>query len=156
MHTEAIELTNNQSKVMLQCVDRLENVLQNESPERLLWDEQLQAVKSKKNMRWHPAVISWCIAIQSKSSSAYKVLREAEFLKLPHESTLKRYTNYVDATVNIQHDILETTIDEINLSRPHNANATLILDEMKIKSGLVYSASSRQLIGFTDVGEIHM
>lgn len=97
MHTEAIELTNNQSKVMLQCVDRLENVLQNESPERLLWDEQLQAVKSKKNMRWHPAVISWCIAIQSKSSSAYKVLREAEFLKLPHESTLKRYTNYVDA-----------------------------------------------------------
>lgn len=60
------------------------------------------------------------------------------------------------STVNIQHDILETTIKEINLSRPHNANATLILDEMKIKSGLVYSASSRQLIGFTDVGEIHM
>lgn len=60
------------------------------------------------------------------------------------------------STVNIQHDILETTIKEINLSRPHNANATLILDEMKIKSGVVYSASSRQLIGFTDVGEIHM
>lgn len=62
----------------------------------------------------------------------------------------------MDATVNIQHDILETTINEINLSRHHNANATLILDEMKIKSGVVYSASSRQLIGFTDVGEIHM
>lgn len=52
------------------------------------------------------------------------------------------------STVNIQHDILETTIKEINLSRPHNANATLILDEMKIKCGLVYSASSGQLIGF--------
>ena len=153
--SEGVTLTETQSEIMLQCVNDLEGMLQEDTPEKLLWEEQLKAIKSNKNMRWHPAIIRWCIAIQSKSSSAYRVLREAGFLRLPHESTLKKYTHYTDAAVGIQYDVLETMINEIDFGKPHNANVTLILDEMKIKSGLVFSSSSGELIGFTDVGEVN-
>ena len=80
-------------------------------------------------MRWHPAVIRWCIAIQSKSASAYNGLREAGFLLLPHESTSKQYTNYADAVVGIQYDVLETMNNDIDCSKPQNVNISLILDK---------------------------
>ena len=77
MHAEAIELTDNQSKVMLQCVDGLENVLPNESFERRLWDEQLKAVKSEKKhemassshamVNCHPIEIFICIQSLERS-----------------------------------------------------------------------------------------
>ena len=39
---------------MLQCVHNLEQVLDKGIPERLLRDEQIEALKHKKNKRWHP------------------------------------------------------------------------------------------------------
>ena len=155
INAEGIMLTEKQTEVVLQCVDSLEGELKEDIPERLLWEEQLKAVKTKTNMRWHPAIIRWCIAIQSKSASAYRVLCEAGFIKLPHESTLRKYTQYTDAKVGIQHDALETLLGQINQAQPQNANITIILDEMKVKSGLVYFSVSGPLIGFTDVGELN-
>lgn len=54
MLTEAIELSDSQSEVMLRCVHNLEQVWDKDTPEQLLWDEQMKAIKHKKHMRWHP------------------------------------------------------------------------------------------------------
>ncbi len=40
-----------------------------DSPARLLRQEHEEALLKGKRMRWHPAVVRFCIALQSKSSA---------------------------------------------------------------------------------------
>ena len=155
MANKSVTVSDKQATILMKEVESLGSMLADNTAEKLLWEEQMKAVKSRKNMRWHPSIIRCCIAIQSKSASAYRVLREAGFIRLPHESTLKKYTQYTDAKVGIQHDALETLLGQIDQTKPQNTKITLILDEMKVKSGLVYSSASGQLIDFTDVGELN-
>ena len=44
---------------------------------KLLWEQQ---------MCWHPAIIRWCIALQSKASAGYNLLRQSGFMKLTHQA----------------------------------------------------------------------
>ena len=55
------------------------------------------------------------------------------------------------------YDIINKFIDDFKLSilSEHEKNVSLLLDEMKIKSGLVFSRSKRRLVGFTDLGDIN-
>lgn len=45
----------------------------------LFWEQQLQALQAKdcRQVRWHPALIKWCLHLKYKSSSAYHALRSS-------------------------------------------------------------------------------
>ena len=53
----------------------------------IFWKQQVKAssVKSSKGMRWHPAMIRWCLYLLHKSSGCYKTLRATGVLHLPSE-----------------------------------------------------------------------
>ena len=55
------------------------------------------------------------------------------------------------------YDVIKKFIDDIKLSTlsEHDKNVSLLLDEMKMKSGLVFSQSTRRLVGFTDLGDVN-
>lgn len=105
-------------QIILEHEDSL-NCLPDSSPQKLLWTQQLKYVKKtdKRQMRWHPTIIKWCIAIHSKSSKAYDLMRKLGFLNLPHESTLRDYTHFTTATSGWNLKIVDRIKDDIRFEK---------------------------------------
>lgn len=80
-----------------------------------------------------------------------------KFIVLPHVNTLKKYTNFVNPSSGFNKEIIERLIIDSNLANlePWQKNVSIIFDEMKVKSDLVYSRATGKLIGFTDMGDIN-
>lgn len=69
---------------------------------KLFWQEQLKYLHTehKGQLRYHPAVIKYCLSIAAKSASAYEQLRVdskdgSGVLILPSQRTLRSYKNYI-------------------------------------------------------------
>ena len=55
--------------------------------EQLFW-QQAEALKSgKRQVRWYPMMIKWCLNLKLMSSSAYSALHTSGALTLPSERT---------------------------------------------------------------------
>ena len=125
---------------------------------KMLWDEQKKwyNVQKKSSMRWHPAIIRWCIALHAKSPRAYRQIRGSKFLALPHESTLRAYTSVSQAQPGIQYDNLTRIMNETDFDsmESYKKNVCLVFDEVKIKEGLVYDTQTGKLIGFVEGDDI--
>ena len=163
MESEAVDVDAVHSNELVDIFEEnssaMESLLPQDSPQRLLWEEQRKylGLKDARQMRWHPTIIKWCIALHEKSPAAYKALRSSSFIKLPHQNTLFKHTHFTDARSGINPDILRSISQEADLD--HNPefykNVSLIFDEMKIKNGLVYSQRSGKICGFTEMGDLN-
>ncbi|XP_071499561.1 uncharacterized protein [Diadema antillarum] len=144
-------------KVVEQASEEIEKLLEKDSPQQVLWQEQMKVLKlpDRKQVRWHPTIIRWAIAIHSKSPAAYKLIKDSGFMILPAIGTLHRYTHFADAKTGVHCDIIQQMLEEVSLEKDWQRNVTLVCDEMKVKSGLAYSTSTGQLLGFVDVGDIN-
>jgi hypothetical protein len=138
------------------CGEEMEEVLGKDPLAHLLWQQQKEALLKGKQVRWHPAVIRWCVAIQSKSSAAYKLIRQSGFMRLPHHSTLHSYTHFTDPTTGFNLNMLHRIVADYKIGdrAEFESNVCLLFDEMKIKAGLVFSMKSGRVVGFTDVGSV--
>ena len=126
---------------------------------RLFWDEQLKAssVKDPRLVRWHPVLIKWCLNLKLLSGSAYHALRTSGFVKLPSDRTLRDYLHYFSNKPGFQEEVHQQLFEEAKLSAlpSERRYVSLILDEMKIKEGLVYNKYTGHIIGFTHLGDIN-
>ena len=126
---------------------------------KLFWDEQLKAATAgdSRQVRWHPLLIKWCLNLKLLSSSTYHALRSTGFIKLPSERTLFDYTHYYTNKVGFQDDVNQQLVEEINkLLLPDSRKfVALLIDEMKIKEGLVYNKHTGEIVGFTSLGDIN-
>ena len=95
--------------------------------------------KNPRQMRWHPVLIKWCIHLKLLSSASYHALRTSGFIALP--STLRDYTNYFSSKPGFQVEVLQQLLKEVeSLSLPDSRKYVgIIIDEMKIKEGIVYN-----------------
>ena len=146
------------SKVMEQEKESLEKEFPRNSPQRLLWDEQVKANQRKsKGMRWHPAILRLCIALHAKSASAYMLLRESGFLSLPHQKTLYQYTHFTNNLPGFNSEYFQRICTDlkINSLQEHEKNIIMSIDEMKVHEGLVYSTKTGEIVGFTSLGTIN-
>lgn len=77
--------------------------------ERMFWEQHSKAYgcKDARGMRWHPAMIKWCLYLRHLSGKAYEMLRNTGILKLPSQRTLRDYTHYIPATVGFSADVDE-------------------------------------------------
>ena len=125
---------------------------------RLLFEEQVKqsSLKTSQQMRWHPLVIRWCLGIYHTSPSAYDFLRRSSFLKLPHKTTLLDYSIYTKPSSGFNPDVIKRLYEELGVEDmdENNKNVSLLFDEMKIQSELVYSKSTGKLIGFVELGSL--
>ena len=126
---------------------------------RLFWDQQLKMASQKnpRQMRWHPVLIKWCIHLKLLSSASYHALRTSGFIALPSERTLRDYTNYFASKPGFQVEVLQQLQKEVeSLSLPDSRKfAGIIIDEMKIKEGIVYNKHTGAVIGFTNLGDVN-
>lgn len=113
--------------------------------------------KDKRQIRWHPIMIRWCLALKLSSSAAYHTMRDTGFIRLPSERTLRYYTHVFQSKVGIQPEVNDQLADEANLDalEDYQKYVGVIFDEVKIKEGLVFNKYTGQIIGFTDLGEVN-
>ena len=122
---------------------------------KLFWHEQQDYMmkKNKKNVRFHPMLIRYCLSIHSKSNSAYEELRNSGVLVLPSSRTLRDYKNFITPkpvfSPGIIEDLNNVTENYFDVER----YVVLLFDEMKIKSNLVFDKHTLKLKGFLDLGE---
>lgn len=125
----------------------------------MFWQQQMKAslCKSKNGMRWHPAIIRWCLYLHHRSSGAYNTLRDTGVLALPSERTLRDYRHFAASSTGFSCDTDLQLLEILKQQKPKELAkyVTLVLDEMYSKEGLVFDKHSGTIIGFSDLGEVN-
>ena len=106
-------------------------------------------------MRWHPAVIKWCLHLKFISSGCYHALRSAGLITLPSERTLRDYTHWIRAGTGFIPEVDSQLVKEAGISEEKDRFVVLVWDEMKVHEDLVFDKNSCQLVGFTNLGEVN-
>lgn len=120
----------------------------------LFWQQQKKLFQcSPKGGRYHPMIIRFALSLHSKSSSAYEELRNSEILRLPSSRTLRDYKNYIRPKPGFRRDIIEDLKVITDKYFDTQRYIGILIDEMKIKSNLVFDKNSEELIGFLDLGD---
>lgn len=131
----------------------------NESFSSIFWKQQLKAaqLRSSKQMRWHPAMIRWCLYLQHRSSGCYSTLLNSGVIKLPSQRTLRDYKHSSPSRSGFSVHTDLQLLDLLKNQKPaHLAKyVTVVLDEMYVKEGLVFEKSSGAVIGFSDLGDVN-
>ena len=125
----------------------------------IFWQQQLKAasVKDPKGMRWHPAVIRWCLYLHHKSSGCYSTLRNSGVLALPSDRTLRDYKHSSPSRVGFSAELDAELLEAVLQQKPkHLAKYVgLVLDEMYVKEGLYFNKHTGELIGYSDLGGVN-
>lgn len=125
--------------------------------QQLFWEQQQRynSLKDKRGMRWHPLMIRFALNLKYLSSSAYKAV--GQFLTLPSERTLRDYTHVLKFDVGTSSAIIQRLKEDMDYENctPTQKKICLLIDEMKLKSRLVFSKTSGRLVGFVDLGSVN-
>ncbi len=101
-------------------------------------------------------MIKRCLNLKLLSTSAYHALRTSGFLVLPSERTLRDYTNYFTNRPGFMNEVDDQLLGEISPTLPScRRYVALLIDEMKVKEGLVFNKHTGEVIGFTKLGDIN-
>ena len=128
------------------------------SPQRVFWDQQRKYnnLKDKRQMRWHPLMVRFALNLKYLSGSAYRAVRQSGVIALPSDRTLSDYTHWMTPRNGVQLEFVEQLLSlltaEVSCGQYHCA---LSMDEMKLKSGLVFNKHTGLLCGFVDLGSVN-
>ena len=89
-------LSSDFATILHEMTDKVHEQNQEGSFRHLFWDEQIKALSKSdsRQIRWHPALIKWCLHLKFISSGAYHALRSSGGITLPSERTLRSYTHW--------------------------------------------------------------
>ena len=111
-----------------------------------------------RQIRYHPAIIKYCLSIASKSSSAYEQLRldskdGTGILQLPSQRTLRRYRNVITPQQGFNPEIVKDLTERTKNFSESERYVSILIDEMKVQEDLVFDKNSGNLVGFVDLGD---
>lgn len=123
-----------------------------DSVQYILWEEQ-----KKYNALKDPLVIRFALSLKYASTAAFQQVTKLGFLALPSERTLRDYTHWCSIKAGVQAPFINQQKRAIKEEKftEDKKQFCLLMDEMKIKSGLAFSKSSGKLIGFCDLSNIN-
>ena len=160
---EGITLTEVESSDMNTLLTDISEKINGDFPkdsfQYFLWEEQRKYnhLKSKRQMKWHPPIIRFVLALKYASTSAYRVVSNSGFIKLPSERTLRDYTHWCSVADGVHIPFIEhakMVMKDEGMSEDE-LKFTLLMDEMKIKQGLVFSKCTGEMVGFTNLGTVN-
>ncbi|KAK3919897.1 Polycomb protein Asx [Frankliniella fusca] len=126
--------------------------------QKLFWEDQMKvlALDDKRGMRWHPMLIRLALHLHSLSDFAYEFINDTQVFTFPSSRRLYDYSHFVEATEGCQAEITNCFREKIRKSgeEDHFSYINLMFDEMNIRSGLVFSRTSGELIGFTKLSGV--
>lgn len=125
-------------QLVKECKNDVTSAFPHGSFQQILFEQQLQynTLANKASMRWHPAIIRWCLLIKSKSSAAYDNIRS--FINLPCSRTLYDFTHYMESGFGINPKVLEQLIVKATkigcLTEEHKSYVGHLFDEIKVRA----------------------
>ena len=153
------QLEDDLQTIMLEKTNEVRQQYAENSFHCLFWDQQLEALKirDKRQIRWHPMMIRWCLSLKLLSSASYRALRSSSLLVLPSERTLRDYTHVVKAKPGFHPGIDEQLCRDAKIDSipEYQKYVCLVFDEIKVKEDLVYDKHSASLLGFVKIGEVN-
>jgi len=156
---DGIRVDDTINKDLLTIMNRQTGMAEEEKFSSIFWEQQLKAakVKSAKGMRWHPAIIRWCLYLHHKSSSCYSTLRNSGVISLPSERTLRDYRHSSPSTTGFSKATDLDLLEAVSQQMPKHLSkyVGIVLDEMHVKEGLYFDKHSGTLVGYSDLGEIN-
>ena len=145
--------------IMKEMDDDVQQQYEKDSFQRLFWEQQIKSIKLKdrRQVRWHPAIIKWCLNLKLISSGAYGALRSSGVLVLPSERTLRDYTHWINPDPGFTEAVDKQLMDEAQIQTLPDFQkfVCLLFDEVRIKEDLVYDKHSSCIIGFINVGNVN-
>ena len=108
-------------------------------------------------MRWHPLIIRFALSLKYASSAAYRTVTRSGLLSLPSERTLCDYTHWC----SVQNGVMFPFIHKAKRVMAQQGfqkvdyQFALVMDELKIKSGLVFRKHTGELVGFCDLSKVN-
>lgn len=121
---------------------------------RLFWQEQSKAFQRKeRGIKWHPMMIRLALLIHSKGPSVYNTLRDTGILKLPGETTLRDYSNYIHPQPGFNPQVIEELKEQANKLPEDQRFVALLHDEMSVKEDLVWDSKTGELVGFVNLNQ---
>lgn len=141
---------------ILQLAEDCQTTVSDQFPEgsfqRIFFQQQLKynSLLNKTSMRWHPAIVRWCLYLKHKSAKAYEGVRA--FLPLPSERTLFDYSNFLDTGTGFKTSVIQHFSEQAKLQT--STFVGILQDEIKVKSDLVYKKHSGELIGYTNLNMV--
>ena len=76
-------------------------------------------------------------------------------MKFPHGKTLSKYANYMGPKCGINTDVVKHLVTETKEHSNLQHIVGIWFDEIKIKSGLVYSKQTGVIVGFCDMRDMN-
>ena len=152
------ETTEDLHQVMVEEEKKVTKSLEPGSFPHIFWEQQKEAsARDKRGMRWHPAMIKWCIFLRHQSSKAYETIRKSGCISLPSERTLQDYTQCVKSSAGfstaVDHQLMQ--VCDIANAKPWEKLVGVLIDDMYIRQDLVYEKRTGKLVGYTSFGEIN-
>ena len=146
------------SKIIADVTSVVEKEFPANSPQRIFWKQQLEynSLQDKRQIKWHPLVLRFALNLRYVSPAAYRAVRGSGLIRLPSERTLVDYSHWTTPHVGVQCEFIEELKAALDTElSSHPKLVTLSMDEMKIKSGLVFNKHSGSLVGFVDLGSVN-
>ncbi|KAK3924130.1 DNA transposase [Frankliniella fusca] len=143
------ELGEDFAKILNENTDKMSEL------EKLFRQQQADALKRRgaasRTMRWHPAMIRLALHLRMLSPAAYDYLRGV--ISLPSQRRLFDYSQFIDIQEGVQQELLEHLQHEIEKKCPNKCDQyfSLLLDEMSIRSDLVFNSRTGDLVGYTNL-----
>lgn len=160
---EGVSLTEQDTSDMVSIFDSVtDNVIKNfkdGSIQQIFWEQQknYSSLRNKKSMKWHPLVIRFALSLKYASSSAYRMARNSGLIALPSDRTLRDYTHWITIKDGIQVEMVQQMKKYLEFERMQSFEKqfSLSMDEMKIRSGLVFKKDTGELTGFCNLGQVN-
>lgn len=101
-------------------IEMSSNVQENnpmDSFRRVFWEHQLEALKKKdrRQIKWPPAIIKWCLHLKYISGGVYHALRSSLLLVLPSERTSRDYTHFIKTGIGFLPDVCIELVKEAQI-----------------------------------------
>ena len=103
----------------------------------------------------HPMIVKWCLKLKLMSSRSYNAVWST--LVLPSECMLRDYTHCFESKPGFDDELDKQLMKEaqVDTIQDFQKYVCLVLDEVRVKEGLVYDKHSLQVIGFVNLGDIN-
>ena len=155
IHKDGVRLDECTSNGLVSILNKHNENSVSETFSSIFWQQQL--IKDKRGMRWHPAMIRWCLYLHYKSSGCYVTLRNSGVINFPSDRTFRDYRHSSSAKAGFSKETDSELFEAIAQQKPrHLAKYVgLTLDEMHVKEGLFFDKHTGALVGYSDLGEIN-
>ena len=116
---------------------------------------------SASQVRYHPMIIKFCLALYAKSPAAYDHHRFNEkegtgCIILPSKRTLRDYRNYFHPKTGFNKDIVKDLCEKTMIFSNSEKFVAISFDEMKVQEDLVWNKHTGEFVRFVDIGVVDL